>query len=89
MRYAIEAAGLVQGVGFRYYVSQSAAKLGLTGWVKNEWDGSVTVQAQGSARTLKRFLQDIQSGNRWAQVDRLEYRSIPERANERTFEILH
>ena len=34
--------GNVQGVGFRYFAQCAAQKLGLTGWVANNWDGSVT-----------------------------------------------
>lgn len=88
MRYAIQVTGLVQGVGFRYYVSQSAARLGLAGWVKNEWDTSVSLEAQGSASALASFLKDIQYGNSWAQVDNLKYRKIPEHTGESEFEIL-
>ena len=46
--------GRVQGVGFRYTVTQAADALGLTGWVCNERDGSVTTELQlkrlGSAK---------------------------------------
>ena len=38
--------GTVQGVGFRYYARAAALHLGLTGWVANNWDGSVTLEAQ-------------------------------------------
>ena len=37
--------GEVQGVGFRYYARAAAQHLGLTGWVANNWDGSVTLEA--------------------------------------------
>ena len=40
-------AGLVQGVGFRYFTVMTAGKLGLGGWVRNCYDGSVEVEAQG------------------------------------------
>ena len=43
--------GRVQGVGFRYFAACAAQKLGLTGWVANNWDGSVTLEAQGPARS--------------------------------------
>ena len=45
-RYSIE--GQVQGVGFRYRARYAAQSLGLTGWVENEDDGSVTLEVQGS-----------------------------------------
>ncbi len=44
-RYSIE--GQVQGVGFRYRARYAAQSLGLTGWVENEDDGSVTLEVQG------------------------------------------
>ena len=46
-RYSIE--GQVQGVGFRYRARYAAQSLGLTGWVENEDDGSVTLEVQGGA----------------------------------------
>ena len=39
--------GRVQGVGFRYTARFAAESLGLTGWVKNEWDGSVLMEVEG------------------------------------------
>ena len=44
--------GTVQGVGFRYYARAAALHLGLTGWVANNWDGSVTLEAQGDRAAL-------------------------------------
>ena len=41
--------GTVQGVGFRYYARAAALHLGLPGWVANNWDGSVTLEAQGTS----------------------------------------
>lgn len=40
--------GTVQGVGFRYYARAAALHLGLTGWVANNWDGSVTLRPRAS-----------------------------------------
>ena len=39
--------GRVQGVGFRYTAKYLARSLELTGWVKNDWDGTVTMEVQG------------------------------------------
>lgn len=39
--------GRVQGVGFRYTAKYLARSLNLSGWVKNEWDGTVTLEVQG------------------------------------------
>lgn len=51
--------GRVQGVGFRYTVRETAAELGLTGWVKNLWDGRVEVMAEGEEDSLKDFLSRV------------------------------
>ena len=44
-RYVVS--GRVQGVGFRYRARYAAGQLGLTGWVENEDDGTVTLEVQG------------------------------------------
>lgn len=88
LRYAINVTGIVQGVGFRYYVSQSAARLGLTGWVKNEWDSSVSLEAQGNFRMLEKFLNEVQHGSTWAEVEHLSCRKIADIPSETGFRIL-
>jgi len=40
--------GRVQGVGFRYYAVQKAGQLGLAGWVRNRYDGSVEMEVEGA-----------------------------------------
>lgn len=49
--------GRVQGVGFRYSAQYLAQGLGLTGWVKNEWDGTVIMEAQGTEEQLNQLIQ--------------------------------
>lgn len=44
--------GQVQGVGFRYFTKKFAQKLKLTGWVKNNEDGTVTLIAQGDEKNI-------------------------------------
>ncbi|MHC1784166.1 MAG: acylphosphatase [Anaerolineaceae bacterium] len=45
--------GRVQGVGFRYFVVETAENLGLKGWVRNTWDGKVELVAEGSRVDLE------------------------------------
>jgi len=54
--------GRVQGVGFRYYVLGEAARIGLTGWVRNRRDGSVEVIAEGEQEQLERLVQALKRG---------------------------
>ncbi len=56
--------GRVQGVGFRYFVLDNAQPLGVTGWVRNRWDGTVEVVAEGTKRDLEELLAAIQRGPR-------------------------
>jgi acylphosphatase len=60
--------GVVQGVGFRAFVQQKAVSLGLKGWVRNRWDGSVEVLAEGPHADLERLLSSLYQGPRFADV---------------------
>lgn len=64
--------GRVQGVGFRYYVMENAIALDLTGWVRNRWDGSVEVAAEGARPVLEQFLTVLKRGPRLANVNDAE-----------------
>ncbi len=61
--------GEVQGVGFRYFVSNAARRFDVNGWVRNVPDGSVEVEAEGNRETVSEFLAFIEKGNTWARVD--------------------
>ncbi|WP_418835724.1 acylphosphatase [Paratractidigestivibacter faecalis] len=51
--------GQVQGVGFRWTSSRIASGLGLTGWVRNEYDGSVTCVLQGTDAQIGAFFSQL------------------------------
>lgn len=61
--------GLVQGVGFRYSAVSVARRLHATGWVRNEHDGSVVVEAQGNKQTIDDMTAWLHEGPQWARVD--------------------
>ncbi len=61
--------GRVQGVGFRYFVLSEATRLGLTGWVSNEQDGTVHCVAEGPRDDLDVFLEAIKEGPALAIVE--------------------
>ena len=64
--------GDVQGVGFRYFVQRRAQQLGLTGWVRNNDDGTVELVAEGGREALEQLKRALQEGPRMARVDRVE-----------------
>ena len=49
--------GRVQGVGFRYRACYIASSLGVTGWVRNNWDERVEMEAQGTREDLARMVE--------------------------------
>jgi acylphosphatase len=61
--------GRVQGVGFRYFVISHAQRLGLTGWVSNEQDGSVQCVAEGPRDDLEALLEALKEGPAMAIVE--------------------
>jgi acylphosphatase len=65
-RYLI--AGRVQGVGFRYFAEHWANLLGVRGYVRNRWDGSVEVYAVADAVVLQEFKSHLAEGPRSARV---------------------
>jgi acylphosphatase len=69
--------GRVQGVGFRYFVEENAIQLNLTGWVRNRWNGSVEVVAEGERQTLEKFLAFLRRGPRAAYVSDVEVQWLP------------
>lgn len=63
--------GRVQGVGFRYFVQDNAVRLGLTGWVRNRWNGDVEVVAEGDREALGNLLNALHRGPRSAFVSKV------------------
>lgn len=64
--------GRVQGVFFRDSVQRQAQKLNLTGWVKNESDGTVVIVAEGEEEKLKELIKWCYNGPRQAKVEKVE-----------------
>lgn len=86
IRKRISFYGRVQGVGFRYVTQNAALSAGVTGWVRNEYDGSVTAELQGREEQIDRVLAALSSG-RYIRVDRTEVRVIAVEPNERAFRV--
>jgi len=69
--------GVVQGVGFRWFVQRTATELGLHGWVRNRSDGSVELAAEGPAATLDALLAAVGDGPDGAWVSEVVMRREP------------
>ena len=76
--------GRVQGVGFRYRAKYAANGMCITGWVKNEWDGSVEMEAQGTEEAINRMLVMINSSD-YIVIDKIESKLIPLVEHENSF----
>lgn len=79
--------GRVQGVGFRYRAKYAAENMKITGWVKNEYDGSVEMEAQGTEDAINRMLVMIQKGS-YVMIDSMDEKQIPQEEQESSFVIL-
>jgi len=69
--------GLVQGVFFRATTQQQARQLNITGWVKNRWDGSVEIMAEGDKEKLERLISWCHQGPRGAIVEEVKVKWEP------------
>lgn len=67
----VRVVGVVQGVGFRWFVRERARRLGLAGWVRNLPDGSVEVAASGDQEQIASLRAELQRGPGGARVDHL------------------
>lgn len=70
--YRILIKGRVQGVGYRYNAQAAAHKYKLTGFVRNQHDGSVLIHAEGPEEGLNRFIDWCNMGPRLAEVTEVE-----------------
>ncbi len=86
IRMKIEFRGLVQGVGFRYRTRQAADMLGITGYVKNQYDGSVLCEAQGTREEINKMLEILRRA-RYSDITDTDMKMLPLTPDERSFEI--
>lgn len=68
--------GQVQGVGFRYRARYAAQSLGLTGWVQNEEDGTVTLEVQGDPEKFMKLFALIQHSD-YVQITGMRQHDLP------------
>jgi acylphosphatase len=72
MRLSFRVSGRVQGIGYRWFVKETAERHSVAGWVRNALDGSVEGEAQGTVSALDTFLKELKSGHPWASVEKTE-----------------
>ena len=65
--------GRVQGVSFRYFTLRTAKQFELTGWVRNRFNGSVELVAEGPEEDLNLFLDSIRRGPPSSQVNQVDH----------------
>ena len=70
--------GMVQGVGYRYFVKTQAEALGLSGWVANYPDGSVQGEAQGVPEIIDKFIKKLWNGCQSAVVKEVIVKDVLE-----------
>lgn len=71
-RVILTITGEVQGVFFRHQTKMEAEKLGLTGWVRNEDDGSVKIVAEGTEENLQKLIEWCKKGTEFSKVEKGE-----------------
>ena len=68
--------GSVQGVGFRWRARNAAEHFSCTGWAKNEWDGTVSMEIQGEEEDIDRVILAIEKGT-FVRIDNMDVKMLP------------
>ena len=87
VRRALRLTGFVQGVGLRWRARTAAEALGATGWVRNDADGGVTMELQGTEAPLDGVLRAIERSP-YVQIAGLTAKTLPLREGETGFLVL-
>ena len=86
MRRHFILSGRVQGVGFRWRASQIGEMLGLTGWVRNEYDGTVLLEIQGSEYMINKLLMGL-NHNQFITIEWMDTEELPLDKEEKSFSV--
>lgn len=84
VRKHIYFSGRVQGVGFRFQASWAAKRFGLTGWVKNLYDGRVEMEIQGDPAAIEGMIAAIKEDT-YIRISDIDSVDIPLEEGERKF----
>lgn len=80
--------GNVQNIGFRFEIQSHAMPLDITGYAKNNDDGSVTAELQGTEKSINKVIKSLQDVDR-IQIDSMTEKEIPLDYYENDFCILY
>lgn len=78
--------GDVQGVGFRWHARTATYAVGACGWVKNETDGSVTMELEGYLEQIETVIEKLCSDS-WIRVEHMEVKELTPLHTEHGFEV--
>ena len=86
IRKSITVYGSVQGVGFRYRTVYAANLVGATGWVSNNYDGSVSMEIQGTEAQIDKVFKMVEQGT-FVSIEGMKVEEIPLVDDERGFKV--
>lgn len=78
--------GQVQAVGFRWRATQAAKAYGVSGWVRNEYDDSVSMEIQGTRSQIDDVIASLQRGS-YIRIDHMETKELSVDPDERGFSV--
>jgi acylphosphatase len=87
LTWQLTAHGYVQGVGFRRFAQKCAWRCGISGYARNQYDGSVSIRATGSREALDLYCDLLRAGTRFIEVRQLEITELEETVEYDDFEI--
>lgn len=76
IRKYLKLKGFVQGVGFRYRAQYAAQAVGVTGWVRNDPDGAVSMEIQGTDEQIDKVIIMIEQGY-YIQITDMQVKRLP------------
>lgn len=79
--------GMVQGVGFRYFVLDRATRLRLKGFVRNNYGGNVEITVEGNRSLIEELIKEVKVGPRLAHVADMKVQWEDLQIHYETFEI--
>lgn len=88
IRQHIYFSGRVQAVGFRFRAQMNATQVGLTGWVRNLYDGRVEAEVQGTPEQITLFIHKMKN-EQWIEITDMEVKEISIVEGERRFEVTY